>query len=363
MKKTGQIANDFSSFKVLEIGYRFISHEVDCRKTLINLDFTKQSNRSFLACFRSFAKLATESINSKQYDLVISREMGRFIYRADRASYVNLIRWVTGKYLVLCMKIVKRNRTPIAIVDMVDEDTLDPRDIPLLRLATCYFKRELPANLYRAFGRVKPHHQEPFLRITSPLLTDLGKKLKPISVGFLDGMQQECRIDRETRFSKTIQASQKKYDVFFAGDINTSSVRKSGLAQLNMLKEEGYNVLILSERVDRQEFWNLMSESWLTWSPEGIGWDCYRHCEAALAGSVPLINYPSILRYKPLLHNTHAHYYGAEEGSLAHVAREALTDKLNLIKMATNAREHVLTFHTPRKRGEYVLRETIANVG
>ena len=101
----------------------------------------------------------------------------------------------------------------------------------------------------------------------------------------------------------------------------------------------------------------VLSASWLVWSPEGSGWDCYHHYEVCLAGSVPVINYPSIRRYAPLLDGIHCIYYGVEAEDLLLKVKAAFADKARLIAMARAGRKHVLQHHTTQRLGEYILKE------
>ena len=108
----------------------------------------------------------------------------------------------------------------------------------------------------------------------------------------------------------------KTADVFFAGDPRGLPARENGLAELARLRAQGVVVDVPDRRLDRQEFYQRCAGARLVWSPEGYGWDCFRHYEAAACGSVPLINYPSILRYRPLEDGTHCLYYAPEPGGL-----------------------------------------------
>jgi len=94
------------------------------------------------------------------------------------------------------------------------------------------------------------------------------------------------------------------------------------------------------------------------WSPEGLGWECLRHYEAALAGSVPLMQSPSILRYAPLQEGEHAFYYYLEGEHLAFRIRQALQNRARLVEMGRAARQHVLQWHTHEALGRYVIEET-----
>ena len=82
--------------------------------------------------------------------------------------------------------------------------------------------------------------------------------------------------------------------------------------------------------------------------------DCTRHYEAPVVGSVPLITYPSIMRHRPLLDGEHCVLYRPEAGGLAGAARKALTDKAHLRKMAAAAADLVRNHHSYYARAEYV---------
>src|SRR5262249_35094315 len=136
-------------------------------------------------------------------------------------------------------------------------------------------------------------------------------------------------------------------DVFFAGQIDPSStVRGDGLAQLQALAAEGYVIDVVGDRLPFAEFARRMARAWLVWSPEGFGWQCFRHFEAPLAGSVPVIHRPRILRDHALEDGVHALYYEADGDGLRRAVVAALADKERLARIAAAAREHVLAHHT-----------------
>ncbi|MCW5980645.1 MAG: glycosyltransferase [Bryobacteraceae bacterium] len=111
-----------------------------------------------------------------------------------------------------------------------------------------------------------------------------------------------------------------------------------------------------------QEYLERCARAWLTWSPEGYGWECFRHYEASLCRSVPILSQPGICRYQPLLDGRHAWYYRPEGESLREVVVKALADKAALESMARAACEHALRFHTQRRACDYIL-ETVRGAG
>ena len=142
---------------------------------------------------------------------------------------------------------------------------------------------------------------------------------------------------------------------FFGGSVTHSTVRIDGLRQLEVLRARGYRVEIQVEPVPYAEFIEKMHAAWLVWSPEGSGWDCYRHYEVPVAGSVPLINHPTIHRYAPLLGGVHCIQYGVEGDDLCRQVEAALQDKARLRQMADAAHAHVLEHHTYAALGGHLL--------
>jgi hypothetical protein len=131
-------------------------------------------------------------------------------------------------------------------------------------------------------------------------------------------------------------------------------VRSDGLPELLALRDEGYVIDVATEPLPLPEFFCRLSAAWLAWSPAGFGWDCARHYEAALARTVPVMNYPTIIRHQPLRDDEHC-LYAAEPGKLASVVRAALANKERLTQMARAAESHVRTHHTLEARAEYVV--------
>jgi hypothetical protein len=116
-------------------------------------------------------------------------------------------------------------------------------------------------------------------------------------------------------------------------------------------------VVISSAPLPYPDFIAALARSWLVLSPEGYGWDCYRHYEACLAGSVPVINRPSYHRPLFLQHGVHCFYYDLGQGSLAALLLAVLANKDRLMGMAEAGREHVLANHTRSAVARYMLRE------
>lgn len=127
---------------------------------------------------------------------------------------------------------------------------------------------------------------------------------------------------------------------------------------MRQLAAEGFAIDIVEGKLPREEYWRRCAQAHIVWSPEGFGWDCFRHYEAAALGSVPLMQSPTMRRYAPLEDGEHALYYYVEGDHLASRIRQALQGRSRLIEMGLSARQHVLRWHTHEALGRYVIEET-----
>lgn len=204
----------------------------------------------------------------------------------------------------------------------------------LLDKAQAFFKRELPIDHWQALTGTA-HRRQPGLNFRrKPRWRARMAKLRPFALGL---------SPEATAGALAAGPAAKRSDVFFAGTIDGNShVRTLVPAQLMALRAAGVVVDHAEKPVPREEFYRRCAEAWLTLSPAGLGWDCYRHVEAALAGSVPLVSAPTIDRYRPLVIGEHCLAYHPDEGRLTDIVVAALADKAKLAAMAAAAREHAL---------------------
>jgi hypothetical protein len=237
------------------------------------------------------------------------------------------------------------HETPIVVVDLDDSCVIGSHNDYLFDRCRAYFKRELPSDHWLAFcNRWYPKYPGRNWRSWRRNQRRIDK-LRPISLGPAFWMS----------YDGLAESPQKTADIFFVGAVEgNSTVRSAGLPELRELQDEGYVLDIPDGRLDAPAYLRRLAAAWLAWSPGGLGWDCYRHYEAPLAGTVPLISNPTILRYRPLRDGDHAFYYAPEPGGLAEAARKALADKPRLRKMAQAARSHVRAHHVLRARAEHI---------
>jgi glycosyltransferase involved in cell wall biosynthesis len=295
-------------------------------------------------------------IRAGRYDIVVAypplytplhpRYWGRAFFRRPWSPWSALTRCWGTSYLRL-----GECPVPLAIVELEDCSSMGAPMAALLERATLAFKRELPTDRWRLLSGVA-HPHLPTLRIRrSAKWARRLAKIRPLNLPVFGD---------SGRFP-TNGFPEKSVDVFFAGGVaENSTLRKEGLVELEKLRDHGVSVDRPEGRLPFAEFCERMSRAWLTWSPEGLGWQCFRHAEAGLCYSVPVINYPTVVRATPLEEGVHAFYYPPESGGLTQTILRALADKEQLQRMACAAQAFSAANFTVKACCDYVLSTAFA---
>lgn len=243
--------------------------------------------------------------------------------------------------------LLKEAKAPLLIFDRLDATVIDKRWHRFIGLCQGYFKRELPKCPANAFLYSERIAAEPW--VNSDRYSSYIAKLRPFSDGVHDNI-----------VAVPIKGLQKDIDILWGGNVTISPVRENGLKLLRKLKEMGYNVMICEKKVPRDEFYEMVQRSYLVWSPEGTGWQCFKHYETCAMASVPVISYPTIWQDMPLQDGVNCFYYDPEQEGLIEVVKRALLDKHRLVEMGREARPFVLRNHTQLSG---YLRAVFASVG
>ncbi len=285
-------------------------------------------------------------LRAGHYDLVIVEAL-QFSPFNPRSFLTAIREWHVQSPVALFSMLAARflhnfHSVPVAALDFRDTFGVQPHLLALLDRCTWYFKRELPADRWQVFFKTR-HWDLPGVRWRRKKSSQRWvAKLQPISLGYVSVQTNDAEVKKTS-------------DVFFAGDSwPNSTVRTDGIKELLALRAEGFVIDVPEGRVDHAEFQRRLAGAWLGWSPAGYGWDCFRHYESALLGTVPLINYPTLYRYQPLIDGQHCVHYRVEPGGLAEAIRAALNDKDRLSRIGRNAKAHVLLHHTFLARAEHI---------
>jgi hypothetical protein len=236
--------------------------------------------------------------------------------------------------------------TPLVIVDVQDTPRITKTESYWLDRARFWFMRELPPNHFNLFLSMDRRCGDVINIQRQPLVARNLAKIRPFSLGF---------DVRDTAGIEAVPPEGKIHDIFYAGANHTTTVRQEGLKELKALQAAGVRVHLPEKRMPQAEFFRTCARSWLIWSPEGQGWDCHRHYEALMVGSVPVINQPTIERRQPFIHGEHCLYYRTEPGGLTEAVTRALADRAALGRISAQGRAHVRQHHTQNQLARHVL--------
>ncbi len=322
------------------------------------LDSRDLEPTNYQVTFRSLLRLAS-ALRGADYGLVVVQPSAFPPWHWEAISRSLFKRAALGGIIPIAryfgpQAIRGKVAAPIAVWDSDDAPFIQRHNSFLLDRATLYFKRELPTDYWRAFMRTL-HRRVPTPRFRRlELQRQRVAKLRPISLGLPFGRESIPTAHPVSEVAKTA-------DVFFAGRIEDSAtVRKRGMAELLALRAQGYRIDIPDRALKLDDFLARCARAWLTWSPEGYGYDCFRTYEAAICGSVPVVSRQGIERYKPLREGEHCFYHEVEPGSLTDTIQMALKDRERLVQMGEAARRFVLTEHTTASLARYVAQTTLA---
>ncbi len=138
---------------------------------------------------------------------------------------------------------------------------------------------------------------------------------------------------------------EKKVDVFYAARLN-SDLRREAHRVLEALSQGGVTVDMPEERLDFAAYLRRMSAARLVVSPRGQGEHCYRHYEALLLGSVPVINRPLRPVHYELQHQETCLFYEPGPDGLRQQIFDALSDPAVLAEIAERGSELVRANHS-----------------
>ncbi len=298
-------------------------------------------------------------LTTGHYDLVACAMNQTPVWRKNRnvlRNVANLLSRGFGSFYsltpALYPHLLHQKHVPMLVLNRKDAPVLPPQNFQLLQCCTRFFIRELPQNNWNLFLFTSPRNEDVVNIVRQPLFQNNIHKIRPVSLGFA-----------ESPDLVPPPSENKTTDIFYAGRNYSTTVRSKGLAQLDKLRALGFRVDIPETILDRDTFLQHCAAAWITWSPEGLGWDCYRHYESLLMGSVPLINSPTIERYKPLEHGKHCLFYHIEGDNLVETAKAALENKDRLRAISRQGREHVLRWHTHSALARYMVDETLNPAG
>lgn len=342
-----------NSLRILEIGHHRMCKQLRPQQTTLIWTSTARDLPKDIApplTLRGVLSL-WRALRAREHDVIVVyvEQWAPWHWKSFRHVFsLHPLRTLWKLFVVQTLRFVKP-RAPLAVIDLTEWGIVDRFNEFLLDRCTIWFKRELPVDRWRVFRRSSPGGYPATRFRRNPRNRRRLEKLHPLSLGCDDTQER-------------VQAfAEKSADLFVAVTAATSStIRVEGLQQLAALRKLGVKIDMPESRITPREFFEHMSKAWLTWSPHGFGYDCYRHYEAPLAFSVPVISAPTIVRQFPLLDGKHCFYYFPDEpDGLAAAVMRALEDKSRLRAIAEAGHALVLERHIWPGRIDQLLRMTL----
>jgi glycosyltransferase involved in cell wall biosynthesis len=249
-------------------------------------------------------------------------------------------------------------KVPMAVIDHLDTISVLPRDFPLLKACTLYFK----INLFF-------WHRRSLLPLENLYgirrVIDYTRKLRPMTHGVPRSRipararpMQERDID--VCFTGNTRLRRPADDPNLFGDLTSNPVRQDIYERVVKLQGQGrYKIFCLNDRVPDNEYFELLQRSKLVVCTESFGCETWRHWEAGAAGAVPLISWPYSTCYKAYEPDVHAVYFALIGDDFERAVERALADPAKLQQISQAVREFTIAHKERMKLGEMVVDETL----
>jgi hypothetical protein len=249
-----------------------------------------------------------------------------------------------------------RGKVPLAVIDFLDTSFVLPKDYPLLRACTLYFK----SNLY-FWPRRSLMPLENFMG--NRRVTPYAAKLRPLTVGIPTRQIPEKARPMPERnidicFTGSIRPGRFTGDVDNFPELSLNAVRRDIFERCLKLKDR-YNIFCLDGTVGQEEYLELLQRSRLVVCTESFGCETTRLQDVAAAGAVPLVNWPYAQHYAQYQPDVHAIYFSMIGDDFERVVARALASPEKLAEIARNARAFTMEQKNSLRVGDYVIEETL----
>jgi hypothetical protein len=301
------------------------------------------------AGYRRLLRLRRE-VDAGKFDLVVANNVNRSPFPGNKgwATTASLAaRLLTYQHRRLdswwAPWIVRhgKSRTPLAVIDSRDGHYVFPWDLPLLKAARLYFKKDLmywprralmPLQNYYTEKRIKPYEA----------------KLRPMSMG----------LDENRFVANPRPMKDRDIDLFMSGNEN-SLLRRLVREKCERLADR-YRVEVHTKMLPDAEYHEMLQRAKLAVCVESFGGETWRQYEVAAAGAVPLMSWPYTQLHDPLLPDEHAFYFSYMSGHFERTVEDALRDGDRLQRMADAASQFVRAKKGRRLLLNYVVDTTLA---
>ena len=292
-----------------------------------------------------------KQVDEGKFDLVLANNINRSPFPGNKgwATTASLAaRFLTYQHRRLdawwapWMVRYGRSKTPLAVVDSRDGHYICPWDLPLLKAAKLYFKKDLMCWPRRALMPLQNYYTEKKIRPHE-------EKLRPMSLGLDEGRYAPVSRPMKDR----------DIDIFWSGHENNPLRR---LIREKCERMSGrYRVRLPKEMLPIEEYREILQRTKLAVCIESVGGETWRQYEVAAAGAVPLMSWPYTQVHDPLLPDEHAFYFSYMSDHFERMVEEALRDGDRLQRMSDAARQFVLQKKGRKGLLNYVVESTLGS--
>jgi hypothetical protein len=249
-----------------------------------------------------------------------------------------------------------RDKVPLAVVDFLDTSFVLPKDYPLLKASTLYFK----INLYF-------WHRRSLMPLENLLgmkrVTPLTRKLRPLTNGvpkarIPDSARPMKDRDIDICFTGRIAPGRSVDDPNTFGELAHNPIRQAIYERTEKLKDK-YKVYCFNGMVAPAEYRELLQRSKLMVCTESFGCETWRHYEVGAAGAVPLANWPYATNYMPFEPDVHAIYFSLIGDDFERTVARALADPAKLDEISRNVRAFTIAHKERGHVGRMLVEETL----
>jgi hypothetical protein len=300
------------------------------------------------AGYRRLLRLRKQ-VDEGRFDLVLANSIMRSPFPGNKgwATTASLAaRYLTYQHRRMdtwgarwVVRYVKSN-TPLAVIDARDSHYVFSWDLPLLRAAKFYFKRDLMNWTMRALQSLQNYYTDKKIK---PYL----EKLRPMSLGL-----EESRFAPSSRPMKD-----RDIDIFMSGGDNP--LRRLVREKCERLSGR-YRVHLHQGLLPIDQYREMLQRVKLAVCIESLGGETWRQYEVAAAGAIPLMSWPYTQVHEPLVPDEHAFYFSYIADHFERTVDEALRDGDRLQRMSDAARQFVLEKKGRTRLLNYVVETTLA---
>jgi len=290
------------------------------------------------------------------YDLIITT-VCRVDYNAGRRWFFSSLarrlkyslesnKYKMGGTLVLDWMRKGIDLPPFIVVDDNDDPFIWHADLDLLLNCKVYFKTEVPFNRFLCFRLFES-------RLNKQQQIDLAEKIRPYWISYdRESIAAFTTIDGFKPFAE------RDVDVSYLCNIHMNHQRIKILPILDKLGERYRIITTKNGKFSKEEFYKLSKKSKISISLAGRRWDCPKHYELLLCGTLLFVSRPSIEMAIDLKDGENCIFLEDDFKHLEKQVEYYLSNPASSAAIAQNGYEFAIKSLSNIKLAEYVLQTT-----